>query len=107
MKTEEVEIGSIITNGSSALKVTARVDRDSRWGVPAWRGTCVSLEPFGGNCGMASSVPDYLLSSWRVVPMEWAPVTGGGVEERYVWSSDWRYLQREVRPTVDTSQSSR
>jgi len=97
--TEEhpVQPGATITNGSSALRITERVEKDPRWGGPAWRGMCVPLEAFGGNAGMSDTVPDYLLGSWRHVPFEWSPVVGGGLEERYVWTPDYRRLQREVR----------
>lgn len=105
MDTSEVQVGSTITNGSSALRITRRVERDRRWGTPSWEGMCIPLEMFGGNPGMTDTVPDYLLGSWRHVPFEWTPVTGGALEERYVWTPDWRRLQREVRrmvqPTVD------
>lgn len=98
MDTADVQVGSTITNGSSALRITERVERDPRWGTPSWRGLCIPLEAFGGNAGMSDTVPDYLLGSWRHVPFEWTPVTGGALEERYVWTPDWRRLQREVRP---------
>ncbi len=97
MDTAEVQVGSTITNGSSALRITRRVERDRRWGTPSWEGMCIPLEAFGGNPGMTDTVPDYLLGSWSHVPFEWRPVTGGGLEERYVWTPDWRRLQREVR----------
>ncbi len=96
-KEHPVQTGVTITNGSSALRITARIERDPRWGVPAWRGLCIPLERFGGNAGMSDTVPDYLLDSWRHVPFEWEPVVGGGLEERYVWTSDYLCLQREVR----------
>lgn len=100
-----VQVGSTIMNGSSAMRVTERVDRDERWGTPGWRGLNISLEPFGGNTGMTSFVPDYLVSGWRHVPFEWTPCVGVAVEERYVWSADFTRLIREVRrrvmPTVD------
>lgn len=98
MDTSEVQVGSTITNGSSALRITERVDKDPRWGTPSWRGLCIALEEFGGNTGTTDTVPDYLLGSWSHVPFEWRPVTGGDLEERYVWTPDWRRLQREVRP---------
>lgn len=97
METSDMNPGLIITNGSSAMKVTRRVERDGRWGGPAWRGECISLEEFGGNRGMTDSVPEYLLHSWRPVPFEWSPVIGGGLEERYVWGQRHRTLQRELR----------
>lgn len=100
MDTSEVQVGSTITNGSSALRITERVERDPRWGTPSWRGINVPLERFGGNPGTTTTVPDYLLGSWSDVPFEWRPVVGGALEERYVWASDWRRLEREVRRTV-------
>jgi hypothetical protein len=93
----EVQVGSTITNGSSALRVQERVAKDPRWKVAGWRGANVSLEEFGGNTGQTSFVPDHLLSSWRQVPFEWTPVVGGSLEERYVWAAGCRWLQREVR----------
>jgi hypothetical protein len=96
----DVQVGSTITNGSSCIRVTERVARDPRWRAPGWRGISIPLEEFGGNAGMSEFVPDYLLSGWYHVPFEWRPVTGGGLEERYVWAPGWRRLQREVRRTV-------
>lgn len=100
-----VQVGSTIMNGSSAMRVTERVDRDGSWGTPGWRGLNIALEQFGGNTGMTSFVPDYLVSGWRHVPFEWTPCVGAAVEERYVWSADFSRLVREVRrstmPTVD------
>lgn len=93
----EIQIGSTITNGSSALRITERVERDTRWGTAGWRGTCIALEQFGGNTGLSDFIPDYLARNWRHVPFEWAPVVGGKVEERYVWAAGYRWLQREVR----------
>lgn len=103
----EIQVGSTITNGSSAGRVLERVEKDRTWNTSGWRIVNISLEQFGGNTGMTNFVPDYLLAGWRHVPFEWSPVTGGGLEERYVWSADWTRLQREVRkapnvmPTVD------
>lgn len=94
----QVQVGSTITNGSSAIRVTERVTKDQRWGVPGWSGIAIPLEEFG-NASMSDFVPDYLTSGWYHVPFEWAPVVGGGLEERYVWSRGYRYLQREVRRT--------
>jgi hypothetical protein len=93
----EVQVGSTITNGSSAIRVTERVAKDARWGGPGWRGLCISLETFGGNTGASDFVADYLLSGWYHVPFEWRPVVGGGLEERYVWANGYKRLQREVR----------
>jgi hypothetical protein len=96
----EIQVGSTITNGSSALRVQERVEKDQRRKTSGWRGLNVSLEEFGGNTGQTSFVPDYLLASWRHVPFEWAPVVGGGLEERYVWQAGCRWLRREVRPII-------
>lgn len=93
-------VGSTITNGSSALRLTSHEERDAHWKTSGWRGMNIPLEEFGGNPGTSAFIPDYLLGSWRHVPFEWAPVTGNALEERYVWSSDWRRLQREVRRIV-------
>jgi hypothetical protein len=94
----DVQVGSTITNGSSCIRVTERVERDPRWRAPGWRGLNIGLEAFGGNTGTTGFVPDHLLSGWYHVPFEWRPVVGGELEERYVWSADWTRLQREVRP---------
>jgi hypothetical protein len=103
----DVQVGATITNGSSCIRVTARVEKDPDWHAPGWRGVNISLEAFGGNRGMSSFVPDHMLSGWYHLPFDWRPCVGGQVEERYVWSPDWQWLQREVRkiegvqPTVD------
>lgn len=98
MDTTDVQVGSTITDGSSALRVTERVEKDPRWKTSGWRGMNIALEQFDGNTGMTSFVPDYLLSSWRHVPFEWQSVTGGDLEERYVWAASYRWLQRHLRP---------
>lgn len=89
--------GDLITNGSEAGRVLERVARDSRWQSPGVRIMNIGLEVFGGNVGMSSFVPDYLLSSWRPVPHDWEPVIGGELEERYVWVAGYTRLRREVR----------
>ena len=96
MNRDDVQIGSTITNGSSALRITERVEKDPRWKTSGWRGTNTSLEEFGGNRGMSSFVPDYLLGSWHHLPFEWRALPGD-MEERYVWAAGWRWLNREVR----------
>jgi hypothetical protein len=90
-------VGSTVTNGISALRLTSHEERDTRWKTSGWRGMNIPLEEYGGNPGTTAFIPDYLLSSWRHVPFEWSPVVGGALEERYVWTADWRRLQREVR----------
>jgi hypothetical protein len=94
----EIQVGSTVMNGSSALRITEKVARDARWRCSGWRGLCIPLEEFGGNPGMTDFLPDYLATSWRHVPFEWTVCPGVSTEERYVWSKDWRRLQREVRP---------
>lgn len=90
--------GSTITNGSSALRITERVELDPRWKAPGWRGWNIGLEKFDGNTGTTSFISDNLLSDWHHVPFEWTPVTGGcGLEVRYTWSLDHQRLCREFR----------
>lgn len=101
----DIQVGSTITNGSSALRVDRRVDRHPTWNAPGWEGVVVALEEFASR-GVRDFVPDYLAASWVHVPFEWAPVVGGGLEERYVWSRGYRYLQREVR-RVETGEEGR
>lgn len=98
MNRDDVQIGSTITNGASALRITERVAKDPRWKTSGWRGIVVPLEEFG-NRGVTSFVPDYLLGSWHHLPFEWRAILGGGLEERYVWAPGWRWLNREVRPS--------
>lgn len=95
MNRDDVQIGSTITNGSSAIRVTERVEKDPRYKTSGWRGIVVPLEEFG-NRGVTSFVPDYLLESWHHLPFEWRAIPGN-MEERYVWATGWRWLNREVR----------
>ena len=93
------EVGDLITDGSSAGTVLNIVDRDPRWKTSGVRVLNIGLDTFDGNVGYASFIPNYLLNGWRLVPMDWAPVVGGGLEERYVWRDGkvgYR-LQRELR----------
>lgn len=96
----EFGIGAYITNGSSAGRVIEVIEKDTRWQCPALRLANIGLEQFGGNVGFSSTVPDYLLSSWHQIPFEWAPVTGGKLEERYVWRDNYQRLERELRPAA-------
>jgi hypothetical protein len=96
VKIEEIEQGMLITNGSSAMLTTEHVKKDRNWGAPGWRGQGVGLYAFDGNVGMTVFVPDYLLRDWRVLPEDWTPVVGGGLEERYVEAAPGRMI-REVR----------
>lgn len=96
----EFEIGDVITNGSSAGRVVERVaDKDPRWKALGVRIENIPLKTFGGNVGMTSFVPDYLLNSWHRVPFDWTPVTGTGLEERYVWTGCPSSLVQELRRT--------
>jgi hypothetical protein len=97
MNLSDLKPGDLITDGSSAGVVRELIAKDPRWKVPAVRIENVSLEQFGGNRGMTSSVPDHLLGGWRIVPEEWTPVIGGGLEERYVWARDYSHMVRELR----------
>jgi hypothetical protein len=96
-------IGDYITNGSSAGRVIEVIEKDARWGCPAVRIQNIGTEQFGGNVGMSSTVPDYLLSGWSRIPFEWAPVTGGKLEERYTWTAGYTRLQRELRPVGEVT----
>lgn len=89
------EIGDLITNGSSAGAVQQRVTRDPLWKVSGVVIENVALERFGGYPGNTSFVPDYLASSWRLLPLEWSKIVGGDLEERYVFADGW--YQRELR----------
>lgn len=98
MITIEYTVNDYITNGSSAGRVIEVIEKDTRWGCPAVRIQNIGTEAFGGNVGMSSTVPDYLLSGWSRIPFEWAPVTGGKLEERYVWTAGYTRLERQLRP---------
>jgi hypothetical protein len=98
----DFKTGDIITNGSSAGVVLALVAKDPIWKVPGVRVINVGLEQFNGNVGHTSFVPDYLLCGWRVLPVEWAPVIGGSLEERYVAASCGTRYSREVRKAPPT-----
>ena len=96
-------IGEYITNGSSAGRVIEIVEKDPRWRCPSLKLANVAMEEFGGNAGMSSTVPDYLLTGWRAIPFEWAPNPGGQTEERYVWVAGYTRLERQVRPVGEGS----
>jgi len=90
----QVQVGSTITNGSSALRITERGTAQG-----GWYGITISFLGVGDVKRPQSPafVPDDLLPAWRHVPFEWTPVVGSGLEERYVWGAGCRWLQREVR----------
>jgi hypothetical protein len=99
MVTMRFKKGDVITNGMSAGEVIEIVDEpDADWKTGGVRIRNVSLEAFGGNVGYASFVPDYLLSSWRLVSFEWTPVLGSrDLQERFAWSGDHGHLYRDLR----------
>lgn len=101
MNRPEIQVGSTLTDGSIAVRITERMEKTPEWGTPGWRGVCIALEPLGGMTGYPEFIPDQWAGKWRHVPFEWTPCLGGRAEERYVWSPDyWRSLQHEVRPLV-------
>jgi hypothetical protein len=94
----EVRVGSTITDGVSATRVTDRVQG-------GWLGIYISFAS-GDFTGVGVKIEDEDLPSYRRVPFEWTPVQGSETQERYVWTSDQRALRHETRPLV-TSQASR
>lgn len=94
-----VSVGDLITNGSSAGKVLARVARDPNWKCAGVKIANVALDQFGGNVGMTQVIPDYLLGSWRrIVVGEPTPVlgSGGALVETFQWSPNYARLRRIV-----------
>jgi hypothetical protein len=87
-----VQVGSTITNGTSALRV-------QRKGETGWVGLYVSMAPGHRKTltGTPALVPFEDLPGWRDVPFEWSPCPGGEVEERYVWTTGCRALARQFR----------
>ena len=92
--------GDLITNGMSAGKV---IGPETVRGVSGMRISNIGLERFGGNRGMSQHVPDHVLASWRTLPLTWSPVVGGTLEERYVWSSDYSHMTRELRQMINSA----
>lgn len=78
------------------LRVDLRVELHPRWGYAGWEGVVIPLVETTKLNGR-DFLPDYLVPAWRHVPFEWAEVPDAGLEERYVWSRGYRYLQRETR----------
>lgn len=89
MITEEIQVGSTITDGECSMRVTGRQDGE-------WIGIYISHST-GTMTGTGVVVFDDQLWHWRHVPFEWREVPQAGIEERYVWSADWRRLEHEVR----------
>jgi hypothetical protein len=94
--------GVLVTNGSSAMMLTERVDRDPRWKVPGWRGVNVGIGQYGGDHGFAGFLADYLASSWKRVPLEWTALPGGALEERYEQVGGRLY--RQVRKIEESTE---
>jgi hypothetical protein len=99
----EVQGGSTITNGVSALRLERQVPREGRWGIAGWQGFSIALEAFGGTTGTRTFLPDYLVRTWRHVPFEWSPVPGGGLVERYRWDKGCARLCREIRHSAEVA----
>lgn len=93
----EIQIGSTITNGVTALRLTDKVNHDQGYSRPGWRGIEIALELRTVGAGQSHFIADEALPAWHHVPFEWKPAAPGW-EYRYVWSPDWRYLARETRP---------
>ncbi len=93
------KIGALITNGSQAGKVQEIVARDPHWKTGGVRISNIAMERFGGNAGMTSFVPSYLLGSWRAIVIGQSyPVVGtaGAVTETFNWSADYSHIRRDV-----------
>jgi hypothetical protein len=91
------QVGDLIHNGVQAGSVLALVARDPHWKTSGVRIMNVGFGGFDGNPGMTQFVPDYIADGWRAVPMDWAPIIGGGLEERYAWNATYTRLARELR----------
>jgi hypothetical protein len=97
------KVGDLITSGCSAGTVLEIVERDPMWKTSGVRIRNVPMEKYGGNADMSSFLADYIAAGWKIVPMDWVPVVGGGLEERYVWTADYSGIRRELRRTgIDT-----
>lgn len=99
----DVQPGSTITNGASAVRLTAQVPAEGRWGIAGWSGLNISLEPSGDGTGGLVFLPDYLVRQWRAVAWEWQPLGDSGIEHRYVWADDLRSLRHETRHALVTA----
>lgn len=94
----DFQVGSTITDGSRAIRLTHRSSKSARWETQGWHGVHIAiLHGLSSDTGAPDFVPDYLLDSWRHVPFEWSPRAGGVLEERYVWTSDCWRLRYETR----------
>jgi hypothetical protein len=90
MLSSEVQIGSTVTNGESAVRVTGRAKSDG------WIGIFISLGS-GKLTGTECLVPIEELAVWQPVPWEWTALEGAGIEHRYVWSANCQVLEHEIR----------
>jgi hypothetical protein len=90
MLSSEVQVGTTITDGEKAVRVTRQFGRDG------WVGIYISFRS-GKLTGMECLVPIEELACWQPVPWEWTPLESAGIEHRYVWSADCRALEHEIR----------
>jgi hypothetical protein len=90
----QIQVGSTLTNGNSAIRVIERGTGE----FPGWLGLFISL----GN-GTLTGAPVFLadkdMSTWDHVPFEWATLPEVLLEHRYVWTPDCRALRHETRAT--------
>lgn len=92
-----MNVGSTVMNELAVLRITERVEEDPRWKTSGWRGQYIPLSTRLFIVAHTGFIPDFLVHRWQHVPFEWRPVAGGATEERYVWTADYRHLEREVR----------
>lgn len=98
------KIGDLIMDAAgTAGTVREFVKRDPAWKTSGARIETVKTTQFGGNPGTTTFVPDYLLSNWRLVPLEWSKVPGCQLEERYVWATHQQGggIRRELREITE------
>jgi hypothetical protein len=89
MLSSQIQVGSTITNGECAVRVTECHEA-------GWKGIFISLSS-GRLTGTTCLVPIEELSIWQPVAWEWTALEGAGIEHRYVWIADGRALEHQVR----------
>lgn len=91
MSGQTIQPGATLTNGSRVVRLTRR-DEDG------WRGVFIALSSYRSQyTGCPDFIPDYLLETWGHVPFEWSPLPGSGLEHRYAWTDDCRWIRHEMR----------
>lgn len=90
MNRDDVQIGSTLTNGCHAVRITGP-------SVGGWLGLHIEIDGTGRMTGTPCEVRRDRLKFYRPVPFEWKRLGGSGVAERYVWSSNWRRLEHQLR----------